>query len=69
MRIAIYSRGLESDQLDGLRLLLAELNRYKIEPVVFQNFFNQFYSSINISDKYSTFNCPEDLKDIDFLIS
>jgi NAD+ kinase len=70
MRIAIYSRGLEGGQLDDLKLLLTELALYKIEPVVFQNFFNQFYSSIDISaQKYSTFNCPEDLEDIDCLIS
>ena len=69
MRIAIYSRGLEADQQEGLKLLLAELVRYKIEPVVYQNFFNQFYTSIDIINKYSTFNCPEDLEDIDYLIS
>ena len=61
MRIAIYSRGLEADQQEGLKLLLAELDRYKIEPVIYQNFFNQFYSSIDIRNKFSTFNCPEDL--------
>ncbi|MEO6290912.1 MAG: NAD kinase [Ginsengibacter sp.] len=69
MRIAIYSRGFEADQLEGLKLLLPELARYKIEPVIYQDFFNQFYSSINISDKYSTFNSPDDLEDIDFIIS
>ncbi|MEO8111065.1 MAG: NAD kinase [Ginsengibacter sp.] len=69
MRIAIYSRGVESEQLEGLKLLLPELLRYKIEPVFYQDFFNQFYSSINIAEKYSTFNCPDDLEDIDFIIS
>lgn len=69
MRIAIYSRGLEENQREGLKLLLAELAHYKIEPVVYQNFFNQFYSSIDIHNKYSTFNCPEELEDIDCLIS
>lgn len=69
MRIAIYSRGVESEQLEGLKLLLPELLRYKIEPVFYQDFFNQFYSSINITEKYSTFNCPDDLEDIDFIIS
>jgi len=29
MRIAIYSRGLEADQQEGPKLLLAELDRYK----------------------------------------
>ena len=60
---------MEASQQDDLKLLLTELAHYKIEPVIFQNFFNQFYSSIDISYKYSTFNCPEDLEDIDFLIS
>jgi NAD+ kinase len=69
MRIAIYSRGWEGEQHDDLKLLLAELARYKIEPVVFQNFFNQFYSSIPIPVKYSTFNSSEDLVDIDCIIS
>ncbi|MEO6639183.1 MAG: NAD kinase [Ginsengibacter sp.] len=69
MRIAIYSRGLETELQEGLKLLFAELLLYKIEPVFYQDFFNQFYSSINITEKYSTFNSPEDLEDIDFIIS
>ncbi|HEV2832422.1 MAG TPA: NAD kinase [Hanamia sp.] len=69
MRIAIYSRGLESEQLEGLKLLLKEFSHYKIEPVIYQDFFNQFYSSINIADKYSTFNQSDDLENIDFIIS
>ncbi len=69
MRIAIYSRGLESDQLEGLKLLLAEFSIYKIEPVIYQDFFNQFYSSYILTDKYSTFNHSNDLISIDFMIS
>jgi NAD+ kinase len=70
MRIAIYSRGLEPDQQNGLKLLLNELAVYKIEPVIFQDFFNQFYTIIDFGDKYSTFSCPEDLvDDIDCIIS
>jgi len=70
MRIAIYSRGLEADQQNGIKLLLSELAAYKIEPVIFQDFFNQFYSTINFGDKYSTFNCSEDLvDDIECIIS
>lgn len=70
MRIAIYSRGLEADQQNGMKLLLSELAAYKIEPVIFQDFFNQFYTTINFGDKYSTFNSPEDLiDDIDCIIS
>ena len=69
MRIAIYSRGLDSDQLEGLKLLLAEFSLYKIEAVVYQDFFNQFYSFIPLIEKYSTFNQSEDLNNIDFMIS
>ena len=69
MRIAIYSRGLESEQLEGLKLLLTEFSFYHIEPVIFQDFFNQFYSSFSISDKYSSFNQPSELVEIDFIIS
>ncbi len=69
MRIAIYSRGLETELQEGLKLLLAELISYKIEPVFYQDFFNQFYSSINFTEKYSTFNSPDDLENIDFIIS
>ena len=34
MRIAIYSRGLDAHENDGIKLLLDELARYKIEPVI-----------------------------------
>jgi len=69
MRIAIYSRGLESEQLEGLKLLLAEFSHYDIEAVIYQDFFNQFYSSIDISNKFSTFNQSDLLEEIDFMIS
>src|SRR5438045_9639191 len=70
MRISIYSSGLYPDQQNVIKLLLSELAAYKIEPVIFQDFFNQFYSTINFGDKYSTFNSSEDLiDDIDCIIS
>lgn len=69
MRIAIYSRGLESEQSEGLKVLLSEFSQYNIEPVIYQDFFNQFYSSIDITNKYSSFNCSNDLEEIDFMIS
>lgn len=49
---------------------LEELARYAVEPVFSQDFFNQFYSAVNIQGKYSTFNAPQDLDDsFDFVIS
>jgi NAD+ kinase len=70
MRIAIYSRGLETNQYYEIKTLLSLLATNKIEPIIFQDFFNQFYSAINIESKYSTFNSADDLdNDIDCLIS
>jgi len=63
MRIAIYSRGIENNQHQDIRILLDELASHGVEPVFYQDFFNQFYSSIDIKAKYSTFNSPDDLDD------
>ena len=70
MKIAIYSRGIENKQNNDMELLLEELNEHKVEPVFFQDFFNQFYSAVKIKGKYTTFNSAEDLDDsIDCMIS
>ncbi len=71
MKIAIYSRGIENDQLKDIHQFFEELISNDIEPVFFQDFFNQFYSAIKLDDnKYSTFNSFEDLDDsIECLIS
>jgi NAD+ kinase len=69
MRIAIYSRGIENSQHQDFNLLLNELEKYGVEPVFYQDFFNQFYSSLQIK-KYSTFNSSTDLnKSISCMIS
>jgi NAD+ kinase len=70
MKIAIYSRGIENDQQKDMVSLLQELEAYKVEAVFFQDFFNQFYSAVDMKGKYSTFNAAEDLEDsIDCMIS
>src|SRR5882757_203655 len=70
MRIAIYSRGIESNQRHDFNMLLDELARHNVEPVFFQDFFNQFYSAVDIKAKYSTFNSSADLDEtIDCIIS
>ena len=70
MKIAIYSRGIENDQQKDMASFLEELYTHKVEPVFFQDFFNQFYSAVTIKGKYSTFNAAEDLDDsIDCMIS
>ena len=70
MKIAIYSRGIENDQHKDIETFMEALKTYDVEPVFFQDFFNQFYSAVNMKGKYSTFNSAEDLDDgIDFMIS
>jgi NAD+ kinase len=70
MKIAIYSRGLEENQHTEVNLLLHELEKHDVEPVFFQDFFNSFYSSVNLKTKYSTFNSSDDLDEtIDCIIS
>ena len=70
MKIAIYSRSIENNQHQDIIQLLDELAISGVELVFYQDFFNQFYSAINIRAKYSTFNSSEDLdKSIDFIIS
>ncbi|HMI79631.1 MAG TPA: NAD(+)/NADH kinase, partial [Ferruginibacter sp.] len=70
MKIAIYSRGIENNQHQDIIQLLHELALGGVEPVFYQDFFNQFYSAIDIKAKYSTFNSSEDLDDsIDCMMS
>ncbi len=70
MRIAIYSRGIENNQLEDIELLISVLLKHGAEPVFYQDFFNQFYSAVNLAGKYSTFNSSTDMdSSIDCLIS
>lgn len=70
MKIAIYSRGIENNQIQDISLLINELVSHGAEPIFFQDFFNQFYSAINIEGNYSTFNSGEDMDaSIDCMIS
>ena len=70
MKIAIYSRGIDNNQMPDINVLLSELASLGAEPVFFQDFFNQVYASINTDFKYSTLNSSEDMEsDIDCMIS
>jgi NAD+ kinase len=70
MKIAIYSRGVDKDNMPELNRLFQEITRQQIEPVFFQDFFNQIYCSLELTGQYSTFSSHEDLPaDIDAMIS
>ncbi len=56
--------------MQDMQLLLHEMDKHGVEPVFFQDFFNQFYSAVKIKGKYSTFNSSADMDlSIDCLIS
>jgi NAD+ kinase len=70
MKIAIYSRGVDAAQFKDINHLIQHLVSNGVEPVFYQDFFNQFYTSVNLDCAYSTFNSHEDLdEDIDCMIS
>ena len=70
MKIAIYSRGVENEQLKDIQQLIQQLIDKGAEPVFFQDFFNQFYCSVKLEGNYSTFSSFEDLDpSVDGLIS
>ena len=70
MKIAIYSRGVDNNQMKDVNQLFNHLMSMGIEPVFFQDFFNQFYCSVKLDQHYSTFSSHEDLnQQVDALIS
>ena len=70
MKIAIYSRGIENNQLKDIEVFMQELDALKVEPVFYQDFFNRFYSAVDMKGKYSTFNAASDLDEsIDCIVS
>ena len=70
MKAAIYSRILEADQLENVQLFFDELEKQKIEPVIFQQFFEQIKDNIRLPGSTTNFSLSEDLTDeIEFIIS
>ena len=70
MKVAIYSRVLESTQQKDVQLFFDELNKEGIIPVVFRPFFDEMSQHINMAMEMETFAGHEDLtEEIDFVIS
>jgi NAD+ kinase len=70
MKAAIYSRLMEDDQRNEVQLFFDELNKQKIEPVIFQQFYEQIKSNISLPADTKTFALSEDLtEEIEFIIS
>ncbi len=70
MKAAIYSRIMEEGQQKDVQLFFDELAKQKIEPVIFQHFFEQIRPTINLPAGTQTFALSEDLtEEIEFIIS
>jgi NAD+ kinase len=70
MKAAIYSRVLEESQRKDVQLFFDELNRQKIEPVIFQPYFEQIRTELNLPAATKVFSRSEELTDeVEFIIS
>lgn len=70
MKAAIYSRIMEESQRKDVQLFFDELNNQKIKPVVFQSFYEQIKSSVNLPADTTTFSDAAQLtEEIEFIIS
>lgn len=70
MKVAIYSRGLESAQQKDVQLFFDELDKEQIVPVVFEPFIKQINPYISLPATAETFGGTDDLnEDVDFFIS
>lgn len=71
MKVAIYSRVLESTQQKDIQLFFDELDKEHIIPVVFHPFCEEARKYLNLPSTTETFHSHEDLipDEIDFVIS
>ena len=70
MKVAIYSRVLEDSQQKDLQLFFNELEKLRIEPMIFIDYYEEIKEQVKLPENTSTFFLSEDLTDaIDFIIS
>lgn len=70
MKAAIYSRVMEEEQQQDVQLFFDELYRQKIEPVIFQQYYDQVKDIIRLPADVQTFSLSEHLnEDVELIIS
>jgi len=70
MKAAIYARVLDIEQKENVQLFFDELDRQRIDPVIFQHFYEQIKDTINLPATTTTFSLSEHLtRDIEFIMS
>jgi len=70
MKAAIYSRIMEEDQQKDVQSFFEELALQKIQPVIFNDFFNQIKDKIDLPSNTEIFSLAEDIsEEVEFIIS
>jgi NAD+ kinase len=70
LKAAVYSRVLEPGQHKEVQLFFDELEKEKIEPVIFRQFYHEIKDHIKLPKSVSLFSKAADLsEEIDFVIS
>ncbi len=71
MRVAIYSRAIDQDYHTEIHSLISALAENKIEPVIYQPFFEQLHDSVRHQlNGTSTFRTSDELDEsVEFIIS
>ena len=70
MKVAIYSRVLESTQHNYVQLFFEELEKGGIQPVIFNEYYDKLIRHLTLPANSTTFSHHSELSgDIDFLIS
>ena len=70
MKAAIYSRIMDEGQQGNVQIFFDELEKQKIEPVIFDQFYEQIKTSIRLPANTTIFSLSEHLtSEIEFIIS
>jgi NAD+ kinase len=70
MKAAIYCRVLEEDQQKNVQLFFDELDKQKIEPIIFEQFYEQIKNTTRLPADSKTFSVSDDLSDeVEFIVS
>jgi len=70
MKVAIYSRVMDEDQRQDVQLFFDELNKQKLQPVIFHSFFEQINNIISLPQDSETFRLSEEINsEVEAIIS
>lgn len=70
MKVAIYSRVMDEDQQQDVQLFFDELEKQKLQPLIFRSFFEQIKDDIRLPADTRVFASPEEItEDIEALVS